>query len=182
MPKKKLLFAPSTIRVWISKKQRHEIVACAMAYTKANKRRGQHGGPLSHVVIRVLQVLLDSVNRGNGACFPSYETIAEKVGCVRSTVGRALRLLREAGLLAWQQRYAVKEINGEMRAARATNCYWFVLKANRKSDAETTEPSPRTPYITLAYDEWDYTVDNSSSDPRRIGPQGDATQGTGAMP
>jgi hypothetical protein len=37
-------------------------------------------------------------------CFPSYERIAEKAECARSTVAEALRVLEWAGVLTWQQR------------------------------------------------------------------------------
>jgi hypothetical protein len=43
-------------------------------------------------------------NARSGVCFPSYERIAEKAGCARSTVAEALKALEFAGALTWQNR------------------------------------------------------------------------------
>jgi DNA-binding FadR family transcriptional regulator len=43
-------------------------------------------------------------NAASGVCFPSYERIAEKAGCARSTVAEALKVLEWCGVLTWQHR------------------------------------------------------------------------------
>jgi hypothetical protein len=43
-------------------------------------------------------------NSRSGVCFPSYERIAEKAECARSTVAEALKALEWAGVLTWQHR------------------------------------------------------------------------------
>ena len=43
-------------------------------------------------------------NARSGCCFPSYETIAAKSGCARSTVAEAIKALEFAGVLTWQNR------------------------------------------------------------------------------
>ena len=54
---------------------------------------------------RVLGALLWSFhNSRDGRCFPSYERIASKAGCARSTVAEALKALEWAGVLTWQHR------------------------------------------------------------------------------
>jgi hypothetical protein len=45
----------------------------------------------------VMQYLIDSANRKNGACYPSNDTIAEAVGCTKRTVQRATRWWRRHG-------------------------------------------------------------------------------------
>ena len=37
-------------------------------------------------------------------CFPSYEAIADRAECARSTVAEALKVLEWAGVLSWQHR------------------------------------------------------------------------------
>ena len=43
-------------------------------------------------------------NARTGCCFPSYEAIAAKAECARSTVAEALKALEWAGVLTWQNR------------------------------------------------------------------------------
>jgi Helix-turn-helix domain len=45
-------------------------------------------------------------NSRTGCCFPSYEAIATKAECARSTVAEALKALEWAGVLTWQNRIA----------------------------------------------------------------------------
>jgi hypothetical protein len=53
----------------------------------------------------VLQALLWGFhNSRSGCCFPSYEAIAVKAECARSTVAEALKALEWAGVLTWQNR------------------------------------------------------------------------------
>ena len=55
----------------------------------------------------MLQALLWGFhNSRSGCCFPSYERIAEKADCARSTVAEALKVLEWAGVLTWQHRIA----------------------------------------------------------------------------
>src|SRR3974390_734170 len=66
---------------------------------------GQHRGPLTRAFLDVLSALLGGFhNSRSGCCFPSYERIAEKAECARSTVAEALRVLEWAGVLSWQHR------------------------------------------------------------------------------
>jgi hypothetical protein len=53
----------------------------------------------------VLQALLWGFhNSRSGVCFPSYEAIAARAECARSTVAEALKALEWAGVLTWQHR------------------------------------------------------------------------------
>ena len=63
---------------------------------------GKHYGEITAKHFAVLQALLWSFhNAASGLCFPSYEAIAEKAGCARSTVAEAIKALEKAGLLTW---------------------------------------------------------------------------------
>ena len=56
--------------------------------------KGKAYGPITAKALAVLEALLWSFhNARSGLCFPSYETIAERAGCARSTVAEALKAL-----------------------------------------------------------------------------------------
>jgi hypothetical protein len=83
------------------------IAAYARAWSALQCRPGQHKGPITRAFLEVLQALLWGFhNSRSGACFPSYERIAEKADCARSTVAEALKVLEWAGVLTWQHRIA----------------------------------------------------------------------------
>jgi AraC-like DNA-binding protein len=66
---------------------------------------GKHYGVVTAKALAVLEALLWGFhNARSGLCFPSYETIAARAGCARSTVAEALKALEEAGLLSWVNR------------------------------------------------------------------------------
>ena len=79
-----------------------------MAMARALMRRtepGKHYGAITAKHLAVLQALLwEFHNAATGLCFPSYEAIAEKAGCARSTVAEAIKALEAAGLLTWVHR------------------------------------------------------------------------------
>jgi hypothetical protein len=111
------------------------IAAYARAWSARNCRPGQHKGPLTRAFLDVLQALLWGFHNGpTGRCFPSYERIAEKVECARSTVAEALRVLEWAGVLTWQHRITrVRERCRDLfgregwrwRVIRTSNAYVF---------------------------------------------------------
>jgi hypothetical protein len=111
------------------------IAAYARAWSARNCRPGQHKGPITRAFLDVLQALLWGFhNSRSGACFPSYERIAAKAQCHRSTVAEALKVLEWAGVLTWQHRIArVREHCRDLwgregwrwRVIRASNAYVF---------------------------------------------------------
>jgi hypothetical protein len=81
------------------------IMVYARAWTARNRQPGQHKGPITRAFLDVLHALLWGFhNSRTGCCFPSYERIAEKAECARSTVAEALKVLEWAGVLSWQHR------------------------------------------------------------------------------
>jgi hypothetical protein len=79
-----------------------------MTLARALMRRtdkGKHYGAVTAKALAVLEALLWGFhNARSGLCFPSYESIAAKAGCARSTVAEAIKALEEAGLLTWVNR------------------------------------------------------------------------------
>jgi len=81
------------------------IAAYARAWSARNKQPRQHKGPITRAFLEVLEALLWGFhNSRSGVCFPSYEAIAAKADCARSTVAEALKALEWAGVLTWQHR------------------------------------------------------------------------------
>jgi hypothetical protein len=96
---------------------------------------GQHKGPITRTFLDVLQALLWGFhNSRTGCCFPSYEAIAAKAECARSTVAEAVKVLEWAGVLTWQHRITrvlVRELDlfgrriSRWRVLRTSNAYVF---------------------------------------------------------
>jgi DNA-binding MarR family transcriptional regulator len=114
-----------------------------------NRAKGCAYGVVTAKAYAVLGALLYGFhNAAKGLCFPSYEAIAERAGCARSTVGAALKALEGAGLLSWSHRLRrVRErcegLPGlpawRWRVLRSSNAYAFNVPQPTKS-----ENGPRT--------------------------------------
>lgn len=70
---------------------------------------------LPHRARSVYIYLSDRANK-NGECWPAIPTIAKELKLSESTVRRALRDLRKAGLIATEQRY-------RQNGAKSSLCY-----------------------------------------------------------
>jgi helix-turn-helix protein len=126
------------------------IAAYAKAWSARSRQPGQHKGPLTRASLDVLQALLWQFhNSRDGRCFPSYQTIAERAGCARSTVAEALKVLEWAGVLTWQHRIVrIRErctdlfgsITWQWRVHRRSNSYAF-CDPQRQSSYESENPS-----------------------------------------
>jgi hypothetical protein len=112
------------------------IAAYARAWSARNRQpRQKHRGPITRAFLDVLQALLWGFhNSRSGCCFPSYESIADKARCARSTVAEALKALEWAGVLTWQNRITrilVPErdlfghVVGRWQVIRTSNAYVF---------------------------------------------------------
>jgi Helix-turn-helix domain len=125
------------------------IAAYARAWNARNRLPGQHKGPITRAFLDVLGALLWGFhNSRSGACFPSYERIAEKAECARSTVAEALKALEWAGVLTWQNRIVrIRErcrdlfgrVGWRWRVVRTSNAYVLIDPAS-KSDQRTGTP------------------------------------------
>jgi Helix-turn-helix domain len=109
------------------------ITAYARAWSARNRQPRQHKGPITRAFLEVLGALLWAFhNSRSGVCFPSYEAIAGKAGCARSTVAEALKVLEWCGVLTWQHRITrIREgctdllgrISWRWRVIRTSNAY-----------------------------------------------------------
>ena len=111
------------------------IAAYARAWSARNRQPRQHRGPITRAFMDVLEALLWGFhNSRSGVCFPSYESIAERAQCARSTVAEALKALEWAGVLSWQNRITrilvrERDLFGQWAARwqviRTSNAYVF---------------------------------------------------------
>ena len=111
------------------------IATYARAWSARNRQPRQHRGPITRAFLDVLEALLWGFhNSRDGCCFPSYEAIADKAECARSTVAEALKALEWAGVLTWQNRITrilvrERDLFGQWAARwqviRTSNAYVF---------------------------------------------------------
>ena len=117
-----------------------------MVLARAKLRRdapGRHYGPVTAKAYAVLEALLWGFhNARTGLCFPSYETIASRAGCARSTVALAIKALEGAGILTWVNRLRRVKMPGpagwRWRVLRTSNGYRFT---DMPATALNSEPS-----------------------------------------
>jgi hypothetical protein len=124
------------------------ILVYARAWTARHRQPGQHKGPLTRAFLDVLEALLWGFhNARTGCCFPSYERIAERAGCARSTVAEALKALEFAGVLTWQHRVTrirerCRDLFGRdgwrWRIIRTSNAYVFRDPASKSENPTGT--------------------------------------------
>ena len=111
------------------------ILAYARAWGARHRQPRQHKGPITRAFLEVLEALLWGFhNARSGCCFPSYEAIAARAECARSTVAEALKALEWAGVLTWQNRIARIQVRerdlfgrwaSRWRVIRTSNAYVF---------------------------------------------------------
>jgi hypothetical protein len=111
------------------------VMAYARAWGARHRQPGQHRGPITRAFLEVLEALLWGFHNSRiGCCFPSYEAIAAKAECARSTVAEALKALEWAGVLTWAHRIARIQVRerdlfgrwaSRWRVIRTSNAYVF---------------------------------------------------------
>ena len=123
-----------------------------MVLARALSHRTEKGKAYGEITAKFLAVLeallLGFHNAVTGRCFPSYERLAERARCARSTVYEAIRALERVGLLTWVNRICrVREWSAEpdlygqptrrVRVLRTSNAYTFNDPKPSKSDFPT---------------------------------------------
>jgi DNA-binding Lrp family transcriptional regulator len=124
-----------------------------MHLARALMRRTEPGkayGLITAKAFQVLQTLLYGFHNAlTGRCFPSYERIAERTGCTRSTVALALKALEQAKLLTWHNRIVRLRIAGVIRVVRTSNAYQFIEISPKSSKSETPTGTPIKEFFPL---------------------------------
>jgi hypothetical protein len=148
-----------------------------MVLARALMRRsgeGKHYGVLTAKFVAVLGALLWGFhNAQSGRCFPSYERIAEKADCARSTVYEAIRALEDAGILTWVNRIVrVREWGPDLfgraknrwRVIRTSNAYTFI-DPQAKRVAEIAGVSSKSEFTTGTEGQDSFRLAPSALDP-----------------
>jgi hypothetical protein len=109
---------------------------------RARTEKGKHYGIISAKFLAVLDALLWGFhNCHNGRCFPSYETIAERADCARSTVYEAIHALERAGILTWVNRIVrIRKWGPDLFGGRAQN-RWRVIRTSNAYAFVDPKPS-----------------------------------------
>lgn len=114
--------------------QAWRIMASAEALDRRTRAPGMHGGVLKAKGLEVLRALLRRFySYATGACFPSYDQIAEAAGCSRSTVAAKLRILERYGFIETIRRKVVASFVSRVHrvrfdvAVQTSNSYRFNL-------------------------------------------------------
>ena len=94
------VFGPGR-QIPLDRNAKARVAAYARAWDRQHRQSGQRGGALGRAALDVLGALLWAFhNSRSGCCFPSYERIAERAECSRTTVYEALKVLEWAGVLS----------------------------------------------------------------------------------
>jgi len=108
--------------------------------------KGKAYGKLTAKFLALLEALLWGFhNAATARCFPSYDSIAERARCARSSVYEAIRALERVGILTWVNRIvrvrewsAERDLYGQptrrVRVLRTSNAYTFNDPNPSKSD------------------------------------------------
>jgi hypothetical protein len=156
----------------LDRNQKARIMAYARAWTARHRQPGQHKGPITRAFLDVLQALLWGFhNSRTGCCFPSYERIAERAECARSTVAEGLRVLEWAGVLTWQHRVTrVRERCRDLfghdgwrwRVIRTSNAYTFRDPKPQLSGVPASKSENRTGTLNQGFS---FLIQASARDP-----------------
>lgn len=125
-----------------------------MHRAKALMRRtlpGRAWGVLSAKALTVLETLLFSFHGKGGLTFPSYESIAERAACARSTVAESIKTLESCGILTWCNRLVRIREAGQTRLLRSSNTYTFVDPKPGNTSKSDPAHSTRNPDVAKGF-------------------------------
>ena len=154
-PRREKLFGDGRPRP-LDRNAKARIMVYARPFTRRTEK-GKHYGLLTAKYLDVLEALLWGFhNARSGLCFPSYEKIADRAKCARSTVAEAIKALEDAGLLSWVNRITrIRERCDDLfgrfgtrwRVIRTSNGYQFndPKQAAFKGDSSKSDFQSGTP-------------------------------------
>jgi hypothetical protein len=100
------------------------VLLAARKYELARRQPGRRNGPLGHVGLEVLELLVNLIDYRSGRLEPSIDYIMRKVRRSRDAVVRALTALRAHGFVDWLRRYERVEREGAgPRVRQVSNAY-----------------------------------------------------------
>lgn len=146
----------------IDRNDRVRIIVYCRALSMKLRKRGQHGGPLTHAREKVLRSLLyDFLNWADGRCFPSYETISKKAGVARSVVAEAIKVIEAFGVMRvvnrllrvrWKERDQDGRAWERWRVMRTSNAYEFTCPISSTNNPPNyPQPDASDPHAAKSY-------------------------------
>ena len=151
-PRREKLFGHGRPRP-LDREAKVRVMHCARALMRRTEA-GKAYGAVTAKAFAVLTALLWGFHNGrSGLCFPSYEKIAARAGCARSTVAGAIKALEAAGVVTWVHRLArvrarcadlLGAVATRARVIRTSNGYAFrdpQGAANRAFSSKSDFPS-----------------------------------------
>ena len=118
----------------------------ARDFDRQTRRKDHHGGAVGHAALQVLHALIfDFLNYASGRLDPSYAAIARKANVCERTVARALKRLRELGILNWVRRCAETWRDGRFTLEQETNAYAVLPSSQWRGYREPPEAPPPMP-------------------------------------
>lgn len=131
-PRREKVFKNHETRLPLDREAKVRIMHLARCL-KRRTEPGKHYGSITGKAVDVLHALVWLIHDGrSGQCNPSYETIAGKAACARSTVCEAIRMLELAGVLSWVNRiHRIRDRAPDLfggavwRVVRTSNAYVF---------------------------------------------------------
>jgi len=127
-PRREKLFGDGRPRP-LDRNAKARIMYLARAFMRRTEK-GKAYGAITAKALAVLEALLWGFhNARSGLCFPSYEKIADRAGCARSTVAEALKALELAGVMTWVHRLVrVRERCADLFGQNGTR--WRVIRTS----------------------------------------------------
>jgi hypothetical protein len=114
----------------------------ARDFDRQTRREGRHGGAVGHSALQVLHALIfDFLNYSSGRLDPSYAAIARKANVCQRTVAKALKRLRELGILNWVRRCVEsRREDGRFVLEQETNAYAVLPETQWRGYRPPVEP------------------------------------------
>jgi Helix-turn-helix domain len=146
-PRRAKMFGEGRL-VPLDRNAKARIMVLARALSRRTEK-GKHYGEITAKFLDVLAALLWGFhNAATGKCFPSYERIAERAHCGRTTVYEAIHALEAVGIMTWVNRITrVKEWGADLfgraknriRVIRTSNAYTFNDPQPRPTNSSKSE-------------------------------------------
>ena len=106
------------------------VLLAARKYELAGRQPGRRNGPLGHVGLEVLELLVNLVDHRTGRLEPSLDTLTRKLRRSKDAVVRALAALRAHGFADWIRRFETVDREGPgPRIRQTSNAYQLSLPA-----------------------------------------------------
>jgi hypothetical protein len=97
------------------------IVLAARRYELVGRQKGNRSGPLGHVALEIVELLVHLVDYRSGRLEPSLTYLMERLRRSKDAIVRALKALREHGFIDWLRRYVPTNNTGKGPVVQQTS-------------------------------------------------------------